>query len=103
MSLEMDLCKKKHFLTEGRENEFSNLVSTFLNRQQRGEKGHRFEKSHHGNGEPMPPRVSCAEAALTSVKPQASRCVADGWSCSRLPQCVTYPMVMAINQGDFQN
>ena len=88
---------QKHFLAKGRENEFSDMVSTSLNRQQQGDRRHRFEQSYHRNVELTPPRVSCTDAALTPVRPQANWRLANGWSCSQFLQCIIYPIIMPIS------
>lgn len=62
--------KQVPFPAEGRANEFSDLLSTFRNRELSGETRHHSKKSYHRNGELKAPRASGTEAALTLSGPR---------------------------------
>lgn len=89
--------KQKHFLAEGRENEFSNLVSGFLNRQQWEEIRSDFEQSYQRNKELGPLRASYHRVA--ELCQPAGCMISDQWDSSRFPQCATHSIEMATEQG----
>lgn len=113
MFLEMDLCQKKKknqktthknkqtenptksifWQREGKKM-LSDLVSTFLKRQQRAERKHCLEQCYHRTIVLLHPKVSCKDTALTPARLQAN------WlTVELLPSSpfITYSRTMLIN------
>lgn len=85
---------QKHFLAEGRKNELSDLVSTFLNRRQRAERRHHLEQCYHRTIDLPPPGVSCKDTALTPARLQANSLTVELLPSS---PCITHSMALLIN------